>query len=80
MSANLHIEPGPSTLARWCRFNLVGGFGIAAQFAALFLLKSLLGFNYLTATMIAVEAAIVTISSGTNNSRGWKGSRAGTPR
>ncbi|HEX3820006.1 MAG TPA: GtrA family protein [Candidatus Sulfotelmatobacter sp.] len=59
MSANLHIEPGPSTLARWCRFNLVGGFGIAAQFAALFLLKSLLGFNYLTATMIAVEAAIV---------------------
>lgn len=59
MSANPHIEPEPSTLARWCRFNLVGGIGIAVQFAALFLLKSLLGFNYLVATTIAVEAAIV---------------------
>jgi putative flippase GtrA len=59
MSANLHLEPAPSTFARWCRFNLVGGFGIAVQFAALVLLKSLLGFNYLVATTIAVEAAIV---------------------
>lgn len=59
MSANPHIEPGPSTLARWCRFNIVGGIGIVVQFAALFLLKSLLEFNYLVATTIAVEAAIV---------------------
>ncbi|MGH9810723.1 MAG: GtrA family protein, partial [Terriglobia bacterium] len=59
MSANPHIGSGPSTLARWCRFNLVGGFGIVVQFAALFLLKTLLGFNYLVATTIAVEAAIV---------------------
>ncbi len=59
MSANPHIEPGPSKLARWCRFNLVGGIGIVVQFAALLLLKSLLGFNYLAATTIAVEAAIV---------------------
>jgi putative flippase GtrA len=59
MSANPHIEPGPSTLARWCRFNIVGGIGIVVQFAALLLLKSLLGFNYLVATTIAVEAAIV---------------------
>jgi putative flippase GtrA len=59
MSANPHIEPGPSTFARWCRFNLVGGIGIVVQFAALLLLKSLLGFNYLVATTIAVEAAIV---------------------
>ena len=59
MSANPHIEPGPSTFMRWCRFNLVGGIGIAVQFGALFLLKSVLGFNYLVATTIAVEAAIV---------------------
>ena len=59
MSANPHVAPGPSTLARWCRFNLVGGIGIVVQFAALLLLKSLLGFNYLVATTIAVEAAIV---------------------
>jgi putative flippase GtrA len=49
----------PSTLLRWCKFNAVGGIGIAVQFAALFLLKSVLHLNYLTATAIAVEAAVV---------------------
>ena len=49
----------PSTFVRWCKFNLVGGMGIAVQFAALFLLKSLLHFDYLLATAIAVEAAVV---------------------
>ena len=49
----------PSTLVRWCRFNFVGGIGIAVQFVALFLLKSFLHFNYLAATAIAVEAAVV---------------------
>jgi len=44
---------------RWCKFNLVGGIGIAVQFVALFLLKSVLHFNYLAATAIAVEAAVV---------------------
>ncbi len=50
---------GPSRLVRWCKFNLVGGIGIGVQFAALFLLKGLLHFNYLAATAIAVEAAVV---------------------
>ena len=49
----------PSTLVRWCKFNFVGGIGILVQFAALFLLKSVLHFNYLAATAIAVEAAVV---------------------
>jgi putative flippase GtrA len=49
----------PSTLVRWCRFNVVGGIGIVVQFAALFLLKSVLHLNYLAATAIAVEAAVV---------------------
>jgi putative flippase GtrA len=49
----------PSTLVRLCRFNLVGGIGIGVQFAALFLLKGVLQFNYLAATAIAVEAAVV---------------------
>jgi len=49
----------PSTMVRWCRFNLVGGMGIVVQFAALFLLKSVLHFDYLMATAIAVEAAVV---------------------
>ena len=49
----------PSTLVRWCKFNFVGGIGIVVQFAALLLLKSVLHFNYLAATAIAVEAAVV---------------------
>jgi putative flippase GtrA len=49
----------PSTLVRWCKFNVVGGMGILVQFAALFLLKSILHFDYLAATAIAVEAAVV---------------------
>ncbi len=49
----------PSTLVRWCKFNLVGGMGIVVQFVTLFLLKSGLHFNYLSATAIAVEAAVV---------------------
>jgi putative flippase GtrA len=46
-------------LVRWCKFNVVGGMGIAVQFAALFFLKSVLHFDYLVATAIAVEAAVI---------------------
>jgi len=49
----------PSTLVRWCKFNFVGGIGIVVQFGALFLLKSVLHFEYLAATAIAVEAAVL---------------------
>lgn len=52
-------DASPSKLVRWCKFNFVGGIGIGVQFAALFLLKSVLQFNYLAATAIAVEAAVV---------------------
>jgi putative flippase GtrA len=47
------------TLVRWLKFNFVGGIGIGVQFAALFVLKSVLQFDYLIATAIAVEAAVV---------------------
>jgi len=46
------------TLVRWCKFNLVGAAGIFVQFGVLFLLKSGLHFNYLAATVLAVEAAV----------------------
>jgi putative flippase GtrA len=46
-------------LCRWLKFNLVGGIGIAVQFAALLLLKGVVHFHYLAATAVAVEAAIV---------------------
>jgi|HubBroStandDraft_4_1064222.scaffolds.fasta_scaffold87480_2 putative flippase GtrA len=49
----------PSTLVRWCKFNLIGGMGIVVQFAALFFLRSVMHFDYLFATAIAVEAAVV---------------------
>ena len=48
-----------STFRRWCKFNFVGGIGIGVQFAALFFLRSVMGFDYLLATAIAVEAAVV---------------------
>jgi putative flippase GtrA len=51
---------GPiSLLARWLKFNLVGGIGIGVQFAALFILKGIVHLDYLAATAIAVEAAVV---------------------
>jgi len=46
-------------MVRWLKFNLVGGIGIAVQFAALFLLKGVFHFQYLAATALAVEAAVV---------------------
>jgi putative flippase GtrA len=46
-------------LVRWIKFNFVGGIGIGVQFAALFLLKSVLHFDYLIATALAVEVAVV---------------------
>lgn len=48
-----------SKFIRWCKFNLVGGIGILVQFAALFALKSLLHVEYLFATAMAVEVAML---------------------
>ena len=44
---------------RWLKFNLVGGFGIVVQLAALLGLKSGLHLGYLPATALAVEAAVI---------------------
>lgn len=49
----------PSLLVRWCKFNFVGGIGIGVQFATLFLLRGILHVNYLAATAVAVEAAVL---------------------
>jgi len=46
-------------LRRWFKFNLVGAIGILVQFVALFVLKGIFHFNYLAATAVAVEAAVV---------------------
>ena len=44
---------------RWLKFNAVGAAGILVQLAVLVLLKSGLGVNYLVATALAVEAAVL---------------------
>ncbi len=48
-----------STGLRWLKFYLVGGIGIAAQLLILVVLKTGLGLNYLVATALAVEGAVV---------------------
>ncbi len=55
----MNLPESKTTLVRWCKFNLVGGMGIVVQFAALFVMKSVMGFEYLFATVIAVEAAVI---------------------
>jgi putative flippase GtrA len=47
------------TGVRWLKFNAVGAGGIAVQLAALTLLKSGLRLDYLVATALAVEAAVI---------------------
>jgi putative flippase GtrA len=44
---------------RWLKFNTVGAIGIGVQLAALAILKSLLHVEYLWATALAVEAAVL---------------------
>jgi putative flippase GtrA len=44
---------------RWLKFNLVGAIGIAVQLGVLALLRVGLGMDYLLATALAVEAAVV---------------------
>ena len=44
---------------RWVKFNFVGGIGIGVQLAALALLRSGFHLDYLVATALAVEAAVI---------------------
>ena len=47
------------TAVRWLKFNAVGGIGIGVRLAILTALKTGLHLNYLWATALAVEAAVV---------------------
>jgi putative flippase GtrA len=49
----------PAALRRWLKFNLVGALGIAVQLTMLLALKSGFHLNYLLATALAVETAVV---------------------
>jgi putative flippase GtrA len=47
------------TVLRWVKFNAVGGIGIVVQLAALAFLRSFLKLDYLPATGLAVELAVI---------------------
>ena len=47
------------TFRVWLKFNTVGLLGMGFQLVALAVLKGGLGFNYLAATLIAVESAVL---------------------
>lgn len=47
------------TFLRWLKFNAVGGIGVVVQLAALALFRSSLRLDYLLATELAVEIAVV---------------------
>ncbi len=47
------------TFFRWLRFNLVGGIGIGVQLAALAVFRSWMKLDYLSATGLAVEIAVI---------------------
>jgi putative flippase GtrA len=44
---------------RWLKFNAVGGIGIGVQLTALAIFRSLLHLDYLRATVLAVETAVL---------------------
>lgn len=49
----------PPFLRHWLKFNAVGAIGIVVQLAALAILKGLLQIEYLVATALAVEIAVL---------------------
>jgi putative flippase GtrA len=52
------IQVKPSLL-RWLKFNLVGGIGIGVQLTALATFRSVFHLDYLLATALAVESAVI---------------------
>ncbi|MBV9180939.1 MAG: GtrA family protein [Acidobacteria bacterium] len=49
----------PSAFMRWMKFNGVGAVGFALQLSVLAMARAGLGLNYLWATALAVEAALL---------------------
>ena len=56
---NAHPSAWRDAAWRWVKFNLVGWIGIVVQLVVLTVLKSELRLNYLWATALAVEAAVL---------------------
>ena len=56
---NPQQDRAPRGLVRWLKFNFVGGVGIAVQLGALAFFRSVLQLDYLLATALAVETAVI---------------------
>ena len=56
-----HSRPSAvgKALWRWLKFNFVGGIGVGVQLTALTLFRSGLRLDYLLATALAVETAVI---------------------
>ena len=52
-------ENRKQTLLRWIKFNAVGGIGIGVQLEALAVFRSWMTLDYLLATGLAVEIAVI---------------------
>ena len=52
-------SPLPGQLRRWIRFNAIGAMGIMVHTASLLACAHLIRMNYLAATAVAVEAAVI---------------------
>jgi putative flippase GtrA len=52
-------DSGRAGLKRWLKFNLVGGIGIGVQLGALAFFRSVVHLDYLLATGLAVETAVI---------------------
>jgi putative flippase GtrA len=59
--ARRRLKPTPLShvVRRWLKFNAVGGIGIGVQLVALALMKDVLHVQYLWATALAVELAVL---------------------
>jgi putative flippase GtrA len=53
------VPQGDAVIIRWLKFNAVGAIGIVVQLAALAMLTGLVHVQYLIATALAVETAVL---------------------
>jgi putative flippase GtrA len=53
------VSGSDRTFLRWIKFNAVGGIGIVVQLVALAVFRSALKLDYLRATGLAVEIAVI---------------------
>jgi len=59
LSSRFSVIRGNQNVLRWIKFNAVGGIGVIVQLTALAIFRSWLKLEYLWATALAVEIAVI---------------------